>query len=99
MEKHKGTLMASTKDFQQTCLVVFSKQQLLRNVIAEIERHQDFYKSHEICQQKLNNTTLMESSEELARVTTQVQSGIDFFTANANYRRADLYRQRFVYLR
>ena len=99
MEKHKGTLMASTKDFQQTCLVVFSKQQLLRNVIAEIERHQDFYKLHEVCQQKLNNATLMESSEELARVTTQVQQGIDFFTANANYRRADLYRQRFVYQR
>jgi hypothetical protein len=28
-----------------------------------------------------------------------IQQGIDFFTANHLYRRADLYRQRFVYLR
>lgn len=41
----------------------------------------------------------MENADELARSINMVQNGIDFFTANHLYRKADLYRQRFVYLR
>lgn len=41
----------------------------------------------------------MDQTYELVKVVAQVQQGIDFFTAHHLYRRADLYRQRFVYLR
>lgn len=39
MEKSKGLVLANTKDFQQTCLVVLNKQHLLTNVVNEIETH------------------------------------------------------------
>ncbi len=41
----------------------------------------------------------MENADALSQTLQMVQQGIDFFTANHLYRRADLYRQRFVYLR
>ena len=34
----------------------------------------------------------MESANELVSVLNQVQSGIDFFTANHLYKKADLYK-------
>ena len=36
MEKSKGQVLASTKDFQQTCLVILNKQSMLTNVVNEI---------------------------------------------------------------
>jgi hypothetical protein len=45
MEKNKGVVLASTKDFQQTCLVVLNKQAMLTNVVTQIQSHQEHYKN------------------------------------------------------
>ena len=75
---------------------MLNKQHLLTNVVNEIESHQQFYKNQELCTTRVKNAQLMENADELISTLKMVQSGIDFFTANYTYQRADLYRQRFV---
>jgi len=39
IEKNKGIVVASTKDFQQTCMVILNREAMLTSVVREIEKH------------------------------------------------------------
>ena len=91
--------MASTRDFQETCMVILNREHVLTCVVREIEKHQQHYKHAEECTYILNHERTIENPVELQKVLVKIQQGIDFFKANNDYRKSDLYLNRFEYLR
>jgi len=45
IDKNKDIIQASAKDFQQTCLVLLRKEEMLSSVVREIQSHQQQYKN------------------------------------------------------
>lgn len=40
IEIDKGIVLASTRDFQETCMVILNREYVLTCVVREIEKHQ-----------------------------------------------------------
>lgn len=92
-------MLASTRDFQETCMVILNREYVLTCVVREIEKHQQHYKNQEECTYILNHEKTIENAIELEKVLVKIQQGIDFFKANQDYKKADIYLSRFEYLR
>lgn len=39
IETNKAVVMASTRDFQETCMVILNREHVLTCVVSEIEKH------------------------------------------------------------
>ncbi|CDW76946.1 UNKNOWN [Stylonychia lemnae] len=95
IEVNKGQVMANTKDFQVSCMSILKRERMLTKVVREIEKNLQSYKDYEECQRILQHSQLMEQPKELIAVLGKIFRGIDFFTQNFEYKRADLYLRRF----
>ena len=80
-------------------MVILNREHVLTCVVREIEKHQQHYKNAEECTYILNHDRTIENPVELQKVLVKIQQGIDFFKANNDYRKADIYLNRFEYLR
>ena len=49
IETNKAVVMASTRDFQETCMVILNREHVLTCVVSEIEKHQKYYLGLEEC--------------------------------------------------
>ena len=47
----------------------------------------------------MNHEKTIENPEEIDKVLEKIQQGIEFFKANQDYKKADIYLNRFEYLR
>ena len=45
IEVNKAVVVASTRDFQETCMVILNREYVLTCVVREIEKHQQHYKN------------------------------------------------------
>ena len=99
IEVNKGVVVASTRDFQETCMVILNREYVLTCVVREIEKHQQHYKNQDECTYILNHEKTIENPSELDKVLEKIQQGIEFFKANQDYKKADIYLNRFEYLR
>lgn len=85
IERNAGWVVANTKDFQQSCIVILNREAMLKDVVREIERHQQQYKNQEECSRIINHAATMENPRDLVTVLAKTQSGINFFSANPDY--------------
>jgi len=99
VEVSKGEVVASTKDFQTTCISILNREQMLKAVLREIENTQQFYNDYEDCQNLLYHSQIMDDPENLIQLLHRVQDGIDFFKGNIDYKKAEVYIRRFESLK
>ena len=65
-------MVASTKDFQETCMVILNRELVLTCVVREIEKHQQNYKNLEECTRILNHDKTMENPGEIVNVLGKI---------------------------
>ena len=99
IELSKGQVLASTKDFQQSCMAILKRERMLTKVTREIERSLQHYKDYEECYRILNHQQLMENPKELVLVLQKIQRGQSFFKENFDFKKADVFLRRFETLR
>ena len=80
-------------------MVILNRELVLTCVVREIEKYQQHYKNQEECTRILNHDKTMQDPVELVNVLGKIQQGISFFTANYDYKKADQYLKKFVYMR
>ena len=57
---NKGIVMASTKDFQESCVSILKKEQMLTKVVREIEKNLQLYKDYEECTRIINTSQILD---------------------------------------
>ena len=72
IETNKAIVVASTKDFQETCMVILNRELVLTCVVREIEKHQQNYKNLEECTRILNHDKTMENPGEIVNVLGKI---------------------------
>ena len=72
IEINKGVVVASTRDFQETCMVILNREHVLTCVVREIEKHQQHYKHAEECTYILNHERTIENPVELQKVLIKI---------------------------
>ena len=72
IEVNKAVVVASTRDFQETCMVILNREYVLTCVVREIEKHQQHYKNQEECTLILNHEKTIEQPSELEKVLVKI---------------------------
>lgn len=99
IDYNKGIVMASTKDFQESCVSILKKEQMLTKVVREVERNLQMYKDYEECTRIMNTSQILDQPKELVAIMHKIERGISFFRENFEYKKAELYLRRFEGLR
>ena len=60
--------MASTKDFQESCVSILKKEQMLTKVVREVERNLQMYKDYEECTRVMNTFQILDQPKELVTI-------------------------------
>jgi hypothetical protein len=99
IDYNKGIVMASTKDFQESCVSILKKEQMLTKVVREVERNLQMYKDYEECTRVMNTSQILDQPKELVAIMHKIERGISFFRENFEFKKAELYLRRFEGLR
>ena len=65
IDYNKGIVLASTKDFQDSCMSILAKEQMLTKVVKEIETQLDHYRNIDECTAYLSSRVGSESVEDM----------------------------------
>ncbi len=96
---NKGVVLASTKDFQESCVSILKREQMLSRVVREIEKNLQHYKNYEELQRVLGTAKFLDDPKELVEVILKIERGIDFFREHFDFKKAEMYLRRFETMR
>ena len=97
---NKGIVLASTKDFQESCMSILTREHMLTRVVEEIELHLQHYKDYDECYAAINRSGTTDiTSQELVEIMAKIEDGIEFFSVNFDFKKADVYLRRFESLK
>lgn len=72
---------------------------MLTSVVREIEKNLQHYKDYEECSRIIQTPQIMEQPKELVLIMHKIEGAIEFFRANFEFKKSDVYLRRFESLR
>lgn len=99
IDYNKGIVVASTKDFQESCVSILKREQMLTRVVREIEKNLQHFKDYEECSRIVSHPQIMEQPKEMISVMSKIQKGIEFFREHLDFKKADVQLKKFENLR
>lgn len=76
---HKGIVLASTKDFQESCVSILKREQMLTRVVREVEANLQHYKDYEEITRILQTPSIIDKPGEMVAALGRVTNGLQFF--------------------
>ncbi|TNV82156.1 hypothetical protein FGO68_gene5236 [Halteria grandinella] len=99
LDYHKGIVLASTKDFQDSCVSILKREQMLTRVVREVESNLQYYKDYEEITRILQTSSIIERPQEMVAAIGRVGKALEFFGVNFEFKKADIMLRRFEGLR